>query len=85
MERLRQEKAYQEKMLEIVKKQMNPVIQALEELSKLSKGSQQEIEKLAESSYANTKLLEKHEARLDDHGDRLLVLETRTGIEKGDK
>lgn len=82
LERLQQEKTYQEQILEIVKKQMNPITQALEKLNKLSEGSQHEIEKLAEVSCSNKKRLERHEERLDDHGDRILVLETKTGIEK---
>lgn len=84
-ERLQQEKEYQERMVEITKTQMDPIIKILDEFKESIFDSKTDRQKLNEVTKQNQESIRVHEERLDDHGDRILVLETKSGITDGHK
>lgn len=72
----------QKKMLELITEKNEPLNQAIENLNQLlaeSQADRQQLNKIAES---NTKTINNHEKRLDNHNDRLIVLETKNGVRK---
>ncbi|GAB7231388.1 hypothetical protein [Facklamia hominis] len=84
-ERMQQDKEYQDKMVEITKSQMVPVLKLLDEFKEAILNSKFDRQKLTEITEENQHSIQVHEERLDDHGDRILVLETKTGINGGHK
>ena len=57
---------------------LNKAIQSLTEMISESQLDRKQLNKIAEN---NTAMLERHEGRLDNHNDRLIVLETKNGIQ----
>ena len=82
-ERLQQDKEYQDKMLDITKSQMEPIVKMLEEFKDVTIESKNDRQKLTEIAERNMESIKNHEDRLDDHGDRILILETQRGISNG--
>lgn len=77
-ERLRQDKEYQDKMLEIARKQIEPIHEILADIKEITVDSEYDRKHLNEVAKENTKRLEKAEDKLDDHAERLIVLEARS-------
>lgn len=78
-ERLAQEKNYQDKMLEIARQQIEPIHAVLEEIKEITVDSEYDRKHLNEIAKVNTKKLGKHEERLDDHAERIIILEAKSG------
>ena len=57
---------------------LNEAIQSMTEMISESKLDRQQLNRIAK---VNTELIEVHEGRLDSHNDRLIVLETKNGIQ----
>ena len=57
---------------------LNEAIQSMTEMISESKLDRQQLNRIAK---ANTQIIEVHEERLDNHNDRLIVLETKNGIQ----
>lgn len=73
-------------MLELINKENKPLRQAIDKLNDLLEDSQKDRENLNRMAEANTKVLvghdelfKKHDKRLDDHHERIVVLEGRDG------
>lgn len=75
-ERLNQDKEYQNKMLEITREQMSPILKVLEELKAITVESNYDRKNLNEIAKENKQAIKDHDDRLDDHDMRLIVLET---------
>lgn len=83
-EKKRQEEAdkRQNTMIELITEKNEPLNQAIENLNLLLAESQADRKQLNEIAKTNTKMLNNHERRLDNHNDRLIVLETKNGIKR---
>lgn len=57
---------------------LNEAIQSMTEMISESKLDRQQLNRVAK---INTEMIDIHEQRLDNHNDRLIVLETKNGIE----
>lgn len=57
---------------------LNEAIQSMTEMISESKLDRQQLNRVAKM---NTEMIDIHEQRLDNHNDRLIVLETKNGIE----
>lgn len=77
-ERLAQDKEYQDKMLEIARRQIEPIHAVLEEIKEITLDSEYDRKHLNEVTKQNSKRIEKAEDKLDDHAERLIVLEARS-------
>lgn len=75
-ERLAQDKEYQNKMLEITREQMSPILKVLEELKAITVESNYDRKNLNSIAKENKEAIKEHDERLDDHDMRLIVLET---------
>ena len=78
-ERMAQEKEYQDKMLDIARQQIEPIQSVLEEIKEITIDSEYDRKHLNEVTKSNTKKLGKHEERLDDHAERIIILEAKSG------
>lgn len=81
--RMRQDREYHARMIEIAQQQNEPLIKALGEINKAVSDSQNDRKRLTDIAENNIKTLEVHETRLDDHGKRILVLETTSSMING--
>ena len=80
----------QRDMIDLITEKNKPLNESIKRLNELLDESQQDRKKLNEIAESNTAMLERHEERIDNHNDRLIVLETKNGIptvtyRKGDK
>ena len=78
--RERIEKEYQEKMLETIKSENKPLIKTINKLSAILDESTKDTENLNRVANVNSEKLDEHEKRLDNHNNRLIVLESKTGL-----
>ena len=78
--RERLEKEYQEKMLKTVKSENAPLIKTMNKLSSILDESTKDRENLNRVADVNSVKLDEHDERLDNHNNRLIVLETKTGL-----
>ena len=72
----------QRKMVELISKKNEPLNQSIQELNKVLAESQKDREKLNEIAKQNTQIIGEHDERLDNHNDRLIVLETKNGVRR---
>ena len=72
----------QRKMVELISKKNEPLNQSIQELNKVLAESQKDREKLNEMVKQNTQIIGEHDERLDNHNDRLIVLETKSGVRR---
>ena len=77
-ERLAQDKEYQDKMLEIARRQIEPIHAVLEEIKEITVDSEYDRKHLNEVTKQNSKRIEKAEGKLDNHAERLIVLEAKS-------
>ena len=80
--RKEQEDKRQGKMIALVTQKNEPLNQAIQELNTLLTESQLDRQKLNEMAKTNTEIIGKHGEVLDNHSERLIVLETKNGIKR---
>ena len=78
--RLREEEKRQDMLLELITRENRPMNTAIEQLTKLLDESRQGRIKLNDLTGRNTKLLHEHDDTLEEHNNRLIVLETKNGL-----
>ena len=88
--RLREEEKRQDMLLELITRENRPMNTAIQQLTKLLDDSKQDRLKLNDLAGRNTKMLLEHDDTLEEHNNRLIVLETKNGLseyryKKGDK
>ena len=88
--RLREEEKRQDMLLELITRENRPMNTAIQQLTKLLDESRQDSIKLNDLTGRNTKMLLEHDDTLEEHNNRLIVLETKNGLseyryKKGDK
>ena len=88
--RLREEEKRQDMLLELITRENRPMNTAIQQLTKLLDESRQDSIKLNDLAGRNTKMLLEHDDTLEEHNNRLIVLETKNGLseyryKKGDK
>ena len=83
-EKRRQGKAdkRQRDMIELITEKNKPLNESIQGLNELLAESQADRQRLNQIANVNTKMIEDHEERIDDHNERLIVLETKNGIQK---
>ena len=72
----------QRDMIELITEKNKPLNESIQGLNELLAESQADRKKLNHIAEANTEIIENHEERLDDHNERLIVLETKNGVQK---
>lgn len=75
-------KENQDRMIKLIMENNQPLNDAITELNSLLAESQADRKKLNKIAVENVKWLENHEDILDNHDDRLIVLETKSGLRK---
>ena len=78
--RLREEEKRQDMLLELITRENRPMNTAIQQLTKLLDDSKQDRLKLNDLTGRNTKMLLEHDDTLEEHNNRLIVLETKNGI-----
>ena len=83
-EKRRQEEAKkrQRDMIELITEKNKPLNESIQGLNELLAESQTDREKLNQIANVNTEMIKNHEDRIDNHNERLIVLETKNGIQK---
>ena len=72
----------QRDMIELITEKNKPLNESIHRLNELLAESQLDRKKLNHIAEANTEIIKDHEERLDGHNERLIVLETKNGIQK---
>lgn len=70
----------QNKMIELITKNNAPLNDSIKNLNELLEESQADRRQLNKTALENTDMIDNHEKRLDNHNDRLIVLETKNGV-----
>lgn len=83
--RLRQQEKDNQRLADLLDEQKQPLLEAIESLNQATSRNNARDEKLQEIADRNVELLEDHENRLDNHNERLIVLEVNRGINSGHK
>ena len=78
--RLREEGKRQDMLLELITRENRPMNTAIQQLTKLLDESRQDSIKLNDLTGRNTKMLLEHDDTLEEHNNRLIVLETKNGL-----
>ena len=78
--RLREEEKRQDMLLELITRENRPMNTAIQQLTKLLDESTQDRIKLNDLAGRNTKMLLEHDDTLEEHNNRLIVLETKNGL-----
>ena len=72
----------QRDMIELITEKNKPLNESIHSLNELLAESQLDRKKLNHIAEANTELIKNLEERTDNHNERLIVLETKNGIQK---
>ena len=72
----------QRAMIELITEKNKPLNDSIQGLNELLAESQSDRKKLNQIAEANTEIIKDHEKRIDNHNERLIVLETKNGIQK---
>ena len=72
----------QRDMIELITESNEPLNESIQALNDLLAESQLDRKKLNHIAEANTEILKDHEERIDNHNERLIVLEVKNGIPK---
>ena len=72
----------QRAMIELITEKNKPLNDSIQSLNELLTESQLDRKKLNKIAEINTDAIEDHEKRLDNHNERLIVLETKNGVRK---
>ena len=76
----RAENERQEKQLKMIQKENEPLIKTIDQLKEWLDDSRRDREKLNEVAERNTEKLRRHKEIIDDHDDRLIILESKNGL-----
>lgn len=80
LKREREEKIKHNQMMKIIIKENEPLNQSIKQLNQWLSESQADRKQLNKIAEKNIKALDDHEERLDNHNDRLIILETKNGV-----
>ena len=72
----------QRDMIELITEKNKPLNESIQGLNELLAESQLDRKKLNHIAETNTEMINNHEERIDNHNERLIVLETKNGIQK---
>ena len=72
----------QRDMIELITESNEPLNESIQALNDLLAESQLDRKKLNHIAEANTEMIKDHEKRIDNHNERLIVLEVKNGIPK---
>ena len=72
----------QRDMVDLITEKNTPLNESIQSLNVLLAESQLDRKKLNHIAEANTEMIIDHEERIDNHNERLIVLETKNGIQK---
>ena len=72
----------QRDMIELITEKNKPLNESIQGLNELLSESQTDREQLNQIAKVNTDMIKNHEDRIDNHNERLIVLETKNGIQK---
>ena len=72
----------QRDMIELITEKNKPLNESIQSLNELLAESQLDRKKLNKIAETNTTMIERHEGRLDNHNERLIVLETKNGVRR---
>ena len=78
IEKDRQE--FEQQLLKRVEQNQQPLTLSIAQLNVLLEESQRDRVTLHQIADTNVKAIDQHEERLDNHNDRLIVLETKNGV-----
>ena len=79
--RQREAERRQKDMIELITEKNEPLNKAIQSMTEIITESQLDRQQLNKVAKVNTQMIEVHEERLDNHNDRLIVLETKNGIQ----
>lgn len=79
--RKREDDQRQRDMIDLITEKNEPLNEAIQSMTKMMSESKLDRQQLNRIAEVNTKMIEVHEGRLDNHNDRLIVLETKNGIQ----
>ena len=71
---------FEESLLERVEANQQPLAESIDRLNKLLEESQRDRSDLHKIADVNVQAIGEHEERLDNHNDRLIVLEVKNGV-----
>ena len=71
---------FEESLLERVEANQQPLAESIDRLNQLLEESQRDRVNLHKIAEVNVKAIGEHEVRLDNHNDRLIVLEVKNGV-----
>ena len=80
--REQKQKEIQEKMVLLITKEQSPLVNSIENLNYLLEESQKDRKKLNTVAEKNTKMLLEHDETIDEHNNRLIILETKNGLDE---
>lgn len=80
--RQREDDKRQRDTIELITEKNKPLNESIKALNELLAESQLDRKKLNQIAEANIEMLKDHEERIDNHNERLIILETKNGIQK---
>ena len=80
--RRREAEERQRDMIELITEKDKPLNESIQGLNELLAESQADRKKLNQIANVNTEMIKNHENRIENHNERLIVLETKNGIQK---
>ena len=80
--RQRESEERQNRMINLIMEKNKPLNDSIPSLNELLAESQSYMKQLNQIAVANTDMLIDHEERIDNHNERLIVLETKNGVHR---
>ena len=68
-------------MINLITERNEPLNEAIQSMTEMLSESKLDRQQLNQIAKVNTEMIDIHEQRLDNHNDRLIVLETKNGIQ----
>ena len=75
-----QEKKRQRELIKTINEENKPLLKSINQLTEWLDEGKKDREKLNELAVRNTKIIDGHRKIIDNHDDRLIVLESKTGL-----
>lgn len=79
--RQREAERRQRDMINLITERNEPLNEAIQSMTEMISESKLDRQQLNRVAKMNTEMIDIHEQRLDNHNDRLIVLETKNGIQ----
>ena len=76
----REEKKNQRELIKTINEENKPLLKSINQLTEWLDEGKKDREKLNELAIRNTKILDEHGKKIENHDDRLIVLESKTGL-----